>query len=146
MKKVNLSESKRLINLMSVKDALIQKLQNEVSNQNKELALLQQELQSTQGRNISDLLSEMVRSGAELLVNKKTNVISVGVIKIDNGLAYLSDNVYFGEVDFTYLTELDLFLEFVELHDIAHLVDYECPETDDERPIDPITLSRNDLK
>ena len=146
MKKVNLSESKRLINLMSVKDALIQKLQNEVSNQKKELALLQQELQSTQGRNISDLLSEMVRSGAELLVNKKTNVISVGMIKIDNGLAYLSDNVYFGEVDFTYLTELDLFLEFVELHDIAHLVDYEYPETDSERPSDPITLSRNDLK
>ena len=146
MKKVNLSESKRLINLMSAKEALIQKLQNEVSNQNKELKVLQQELQSAQGRNISDLLASMVLNGAELLVNKKTNVISVGMIKIDNGLAYVSDNVYFGEVDFTYLTELDLFLEFVELHDIAHLVDYEYPETDDERPSDPITLSRNDLK
>lgn len=134
MKKVNLSESTRLINLMSV------------NNQNKDLKVLQDELQSTQGRNISDLLASMVLDGAELLVDKKTNVISVGIIKIDNRLAYVSDNVYFGEVDFTYLTELDLFLEFVELNDIAHLVDYEYPETDSERPSDPITLSRNDLK
>lgn len=146
MKKVNLSEATRLINLMSVKDALIQKLQNEVKNQVDELDRLQKELQSTQWRNISDLLASMVLDGAELLVNKKTNVISVGMIKIDNGLAYIGDNVYFGEVDFTYLTELDLFLEFVELHDIAHLVDYEYPETDEERPSDPITLSRNDLR
>ena len=146
MKKVNLSESTRLINLMSAKEALIQKLQNEVSNQNKELKVLQDDLQSTQGRNISDLLASMVLDGAMLSFNRKTSIISVGMIKIDNGLAYLGDSVYFGEVDFTYLTELDLFLEFVELHDIAHLVDYDYPDTDEEIPSDPITLSRNDLR
>lgn len=146
MKKVQLSESVRILNLLNVTEALIEKLQLEVKLQEAKIKVLQDDLQLTQGRNISDLMASMVLDGAELLVNKKTNVISVGMIKIDNGLAYLGDNVYFGEVDFTYLTELDSFIEFVELNDIAHLVDYEYPERYNDLPDNPITLSRNDLK
>ena len=146
MKKVQLPESTRILNLLSVADASIEKLQNELMEQEAKIKVLQVVLQSTQGRNISDLLSEMVHDGATLSINRKTNVISVGIVKIDNGLAYIGDNVFFGEVNFTYLTEIQSFLDFVEINDIAHLVDYEYPERCEDLPDSPITLSRHDLK
>tara|TARA_R110000772_G_scaffold382_5_gene1380 strand:- start:2689 stop:3147 length:459 start_codon:yes stop_codon:yes gene_type:complete len=152
MKKVNYFLAVPLVNLIFIKGLNVRTLEvKSRGSEEEKIKILKKEstiavnilkLEQVQGRNITDLICAFIDKKAEL--SKTKYGFKVGLFTLEDGFAYLGA-VCLGAFEVSWLLEYDSFLQFVRVNDLEDLVGYEYPATNDDRPADPITLSKYDL-